>query len=245
MIRGIGTIIDVVVILITGSVGLFVGNKLQSSSKKMLTTILGLIAMVTGIKMVIEGDQLFIVLISLCVGVLIGEKVKLDQKIEAIPHNGFITATLLSLVGPMAIVGPIREGLGKGFELLLIKAGFDGISTLLLASMLGIGVILSALPVLLFQGAMTFIASIFGGFISDSFLQGLMSIGGILILAVGLDLLSIKKNTGDNHVAIIVCISAALSYWNSIEIYRSVVKWNHRNLQNSYFPFEPGRTCLR
>lgn len=201
MIPGIGTIIDVTVIAITGLAGLIVGKKLSSTIRKTLFNVLGLMALVTGIKMAVEGGQLFMALISLIAGVILGELFSLEKKMTAISEkskspgfmNALVMASVLSLVGPLAILGPMNEGLGKGLDLLLLKAGFDGISTVLLAATMGVGVVFSAIPVFLVQSALTMIAMVNGGIISESILNGLTSVGGIMIIAVGLDLLEIKK----------------------------------------------------
>jgi uncharacterized protein len=201
MIYFIGTLIDVGVILIAGLAGIAMGNTLGVTMRKTLLTVLGLMALVTGIKMVVEGDQLTVVLISVSIGAIIGKSLKLDRLFiarsststkQSVIHAA-ITASVLSLAGPMAILGPLKAGLGQGNELLFIKSGFDAISTLLLAASMGIGVLLSALPVLLIQAAITIFATMFGSAISRVMMNGLASVSGIMIIAVGLDLLAIKK----------------------------------------------------
>lgn len=200
MIKGVGTLIDAGVIIATGSAGLLVGKKMDSGLRNSLTQALGLLAMIIGVLMVVEGNELLILFISLIGGLTIGEMVELDRKFKKLMEGGesqliksFVMASLLSLVGPLAIVGSIQDGLGQGYQLLLYKSSLDGISTFMLSSVMGVGAVLAVIPVIIVQGLLTLLASIYSQLFSDLLVNGLISLGGVVLFAVGIDLLEIKK----------------------------------------------------
>jgi len=198
--KGVGTLIDAGVILATGVAGLLVGQKINKDLRVSLNQALGLLAMGVGVLMIVEGKELLILFISLVIGLLIGEVSSLSDKLEKLTKKfkggvvqGLVLASLLSLVGPLAIVGSIQEGLGQGYELLVYKASLDGISTFLLSSVMGVGAVLAVIPVVLVQGSLTGLASFYSGLFSERLVGGLISLGGVMLLAVGLDLLEVKK----------------------------------------------------
>ena len=194
MIMGMGTLIDVGVILIAGLIGLLLGLKISKKLNQSLMAVLGLMAIASGVKMIGESQEMIVVFISLVLGSLVGEKLGLAEKLKQFSsRSALVTASVLSLVGPLAVVGPMNDGLGKGIDLLIVKAGFDGVSILMLASTMGAGAVLAAGPVLLFQGTITLLASQFNNLITPAMIGSLSGLGGIVILALGLDLLKVKE----------------------------------------------------
>ena len=198
--KGLGTLIDAGVIIVTGVAGLMVGRKINKDLRVSLNQVLGLLAMVVGVLMIVEGKELLILFVSLIVGLMIGEASSLSDKLEKLTMKfkggmvkSLVLASLLSLVGPLAIVGPIQEGLGRGYELLVYKASLDGITTFLLSSVMGVGAVLAVIPVVIVQGSITMLASAYSGLFTERLLSGLISLGGVMLLAVGLDLLEVKK----------------------------------------------------
>ena len=198
--KGLGTLIDAGVIIVTGVAGLVVGRKINKDLRASLNQALGLLAMVVGVLMIVEGKELLVLFISLVVGLMIGEMSSLSDKLEKLTMKfkggvvkSLVLASVLSLVGPLAIIGPIQEGLGNGYELLIYKASLDGISTFLLSSVMGVGAVLAVIPVVLVQGSITMLASSYSGLFSETLMNGLISLGGVILLAVGLDLLEVKK----------------------------------------------------
>jgi uncharacterized membrane protein YqgA involved in biofilm formation len=106
---------------------------------------------------------------------------------------GFVTATILYVVGPMAILGSIEDGIGFGYKILLTKSALDGLSSIAFGASLGIGVPFAAVPVFIYQGAITLIASFFGDVASASVIAAVSGCGGLLILAIGLNMLKLTK----------------------------------------------------
>jgi uncharacterized membrane protein YqgA involved in biofilm formation len=148
-----------------------------------------------------------LVIISLAVGSLLGELLKIEDLLERLGDwleskfaegkgdisPGFVTGSLFFCVGAMAIVGSLESGLSGNYQTLLAKSMLDGISSVVLASSLGIGVIFSAVPVFIYQGAITVAASFLQPFLNAAVIREMSAAGGLLIMAIGLNLREIPK----------------------------------------------------
>jgi hypothetical protein len=157
--------------------------------------------------MSIKGTNLIPIFLSLILGGITGEFLKIEQRLNNLmehikskvspnsPHfvEGFITSTLIFCVGAMTVVGSIQEGLTGDATILYTKALMDGITSLTLASGLGIGVMLSSVSVLLIQGSLTLLGAKLQFLTKDIYLLNLTGLGGILIIGLGLEILGIKK----------------------------------------------------
>ena len=153
-----------------------------------------------------QTDNQLILIASLVLGGLIGERLQLEEKLTAwgkraenrIGNGGnvgeaFVTATLLFCVGAMAIMGSLQSGLSGDHTTLYAKSLLDGISSLLLATTLGPGVGLAAISVLLYQGLITLAAQWAAAWLNTAVIAEMTAVGGILIMALGLSMLEIKK----------------------------------------------------
>ncbi|HPG42565.1 MAG TPA: DUF554 domain-containing protein [Acholeplasmataceae bacterium] len=150
-----------------------------------------------------SGDLLIIV--SLVVGVMIGEWIDIDGRLNLWAENvekkynlpplarGFIAATLIFCVGAMAIVGSIKDGLYGDMTTLLIKSALDFVTAMILASVLGIGVIFSAISVLVYQGAITLLAMFVGDVLSPEIIRSISMVGNILLIAIGINFMELKR----------------------------------------------------
>ncbi len=203
----IGTLVNTAAVIVGGTIGLL----LKKNMPKRVTTIyfqaVGLFTLAIGISMVVKMEHILIVVGSLAVGSLLGEWINIEAGMERISEflkkrfrigsdkfsEGLVTAFLLFCIGSMTILGTIQEGTGGSSDLLFTKSLMDFFSALLLASAFGFGVIFSAIPLLLFQGALTLLAMYAGSFFSPVIIQGLTSVGGILLIGLGINILEIKK----------------------------------------------------
>jgi uncharacterized membrane protein YqgA involved in biofilm formation len=202
-----GTIINVITVLIGSSLGLLIGGKFPERIKKIVIQSIGLFTILIGFTMIIKSTKFIEIFLSLILGSITGELLRLDEKLEGLmekvkskispnsPHfvEGFITATLVFCVGAMTVVGSIQEGLTGDATLLITKSVMDGITSLTLASGLGIGVMLSAVSVFVIQGSLTLLGSKLLFLTQDVYLNNLNGLGGVLILAIGIELLDIQK----------------------------------------------------
>ena len=202
-----GTIVNVVAVIVGSSIGIFVGDKLPERFRAIIIQAIGLFTFLIGTSMMLKGENFIIVFLALILGGISGEALRLEAHLTSVierlksrvspdsPHfvEGFITATLIFCVGAMTVVGSIREGLTGDATLLYTKSVMDGITSLTLASSFGVGVIFSAGSVLVIQGSLTLLGSKLQFLANPAYINNLTSVGGVLIIALGFELLHIKK----------------------------------------------------
>ncbi len=202
-----GTIVNVLTVLIGSAIGLFIGNRIPEKMTKGVFQALGLFTLVLGVGMAIKGQMLLIIVFSLIIGTIIGELFALDKKVDGLSDvlksylrlknpkfsEGMLTAFLMYCVGSMTIVGAIDEGMGNGSEVLMTKALMDGFSSIALASVFGVGVSVSVIPLMLFQGGITLLAFWLGDFVSGEVINELTAVGGVLLVGLGVNILEIKQ----------------------------------------------------
>lgn len=141
----------------------------------------------------------------------LGDRMKLRLKLRNEKFtDGLLTAFLLYCMGSLTILGAIEEGMGGSPRLLLIKSLMDGVSSVALASGLGIGVLFSAIPLLIYQGGITLLAMFFGEFFPEIYVAELSATGGILLIGLGIDILDIKKIKVMNMLPALVMIIVLL-----------------------------------
>jgi uncharacterized protein len=203
----IGTLVNAGAVIAGGVVGMLLNKSLHDRYKTIYFQTVGLFTLAIGISMVYNMQHILIVVGSLAVGSLVGEWMNLEKGAERVSRylktkfrigndrfsEGLITAFLLYCIGSMTILGAIQEGTGGSSDLLLTKSLMDGFSSILLASAFGVGVIASAIPLLIFQGGLTLLAMYASSFFSPQIIQGLTSVGGILLIGLGINILEIKR----------------------------------------------------
>ncbi|MGP4038982.1 DUF554 domain-containing protein [Gracilibacillus sp. D59] len=227
----LGTLVNGLCIIIGTIIGLVFSNIPERIKKTALQGI-GLVVALIGIQMAIQADNVILILLSLLLGSIIGAGVHLEDKLNVIGEKlekkvskkenghlteGFITATLIFVIGAMSIVGALDGGLRGDHEVLYTKAFLDGFMAMVLTSTLGYGVIFSVIPVVVYQGSIALLAVQINKWLPQQVLDGFISemtaIGGLLILAIGLNILNITKiKIGDFLPAIIVFIIFYFSY---------------------------------
>ncbi len=211
-----GTIINVIAIVIATILGVIFKKGLPEKIQKgvMVSLGLGLTALSLGwfLKdffvisegvITTKGDLLIIV--SLVIGVIIGETIDIDRRLNSWAENiekkynlpplakGFIAATLIFCVGAMAIVGSIKDGLYGDMTTLIIKSALDFVTALILASVLGIGVIFSGISVLVYQGSITLLAMLGADFLTAEIIHSLSMVGNLLLIAIGINFMELKR----------------------------------------------------
>lgn len=209
-----GTIINVVTVVIGGVLGAVLGGRLPERVRETVIHGLGLLVLVIGLQMALTTRNLLIVLASILVGGILGEVLDIQTRLDRVGQyleerfarggeaglftRGFVTATLVFCVGPLAILGAIQDGLLGDFNLLAIKSVLDGFAGLAFASTLGIGVAFAALPVLVYQGGISLLAMFVGtglGAISRDtpWVVEMSATGGVLIMGISMVLLDLKR----------------------------------------------------
>lgn len=206
-----GTIVNVISIIIGSVIGLALKNGLSVRYKNIIMSALGLSALYVGFSgalqnLLDENAHQILFLVSLVLGAIIGEFMDIEGRLQKFGEfieskfknsesniaKGFVASTLLYCVGTMAILGPINSSLSGDHSILYVKSLLDGIMSIMLASSLGFGVLLSAFSVFLYQGIITIFASSLQTIITPDMMREISIIGGILISAIGLDVLEIK-----------------------------------------------------
>ncbi|MBM7606721.1 putative membrane protein YqgA involved in biofilm formation [Metabacillus crassostreae] len=219
-------------------VGTFLGLLLRRIPEQMKQTVLiaiGLSVVVLGIDMALKSANFFYVIVSLVVGTVIGEWIRIEDKLHQMGSmlerklgksqnsdiaQGFVTATLIFVVGAMAIVGALDSGLRLDHSVLLTKSMIDGFTSMVLASTLGVGVLFSAIPVFLYQGSIALFANVIHAFLPAALLELLIAeltaTGGVLIFAIGINILGIKQIRVANLLPSIIIITAivVVQYFN-------------------------------
>jgi uncharacterized membrane protein YqgA involved in biofilm formation len=206
----LGVIVNTLAIV----VGAFLGQiftKINQDMKDTVMKAIGLAILVLGMGMAFKSDQFLIVLFSLAIGAAIGEWAKLEEKLERLGQwlekkvgknkgnvaKAFVTTTLIYCIGAMGVVGALDSGLRMDHNVLYTKAFLDGFTAIIFSSTLGIGVIFSAVPVFIYQGAIVLGSTLINHFLApeliDRIIADITATGGILILGIGLNLLEITK----------------------------------------------------
>ena len=201
-----GTIVNVAAICAGALVGRYAGRIAPSRMRQTVMAGLGLTVLLIGLQLALKSRQPMIVIGSLLLGGVIGEIVQIEARLERFGQwmqgrfagagnsaEGFVAASLLYCVGAMAIMGSLQDGLGGKPAILYAKAALDGIASIALASTLGIGVLFSALPVALYQGGITLAAVSARAMLTEPVVLEMNAVGGLLIAAIGLDLIGMKR----------------------------------------------------
>lgn len=201
-----GSIVNLFAILAGSVVGLFAGRLLTPKLEKALMGAIGLIVIGISVPGMMESQNTLVAILSLVLGTLIGEALDLDRRINQLGDflqskfkgqgkfsEGFVTASLVFVVGAMAILGGLKSGLQNDHTILITKSIIDGITSIVFASTLGIGVAFSAIPVFLWQGGIALLASVVSPVFTDPVMAEISFVGSLLIAAIGTNLLGITK----------------------------------------------------
>jgi uncharacterized membrane protein YqgA involved in biofilm formation len=203
----LGTLVNTAAIAAGSGIGLIFKKQLPAKYETIYFQAVGLYTLLLGVKMSIDISSPLLVVLSLILGGFAGVRIKLAERTETLGNwvktkinsdsdrftEGLITAFLLFCMGAMTIVGAIEEGFGKTSDLLLTKSVMDFFSAIMLASALGVGVMFSAVPVLIFQGGITLSVSLIGKNIPKEIINEITVVGGIILIGLSFILLEIKK----------------------------------------------------
>lgn len=216
---GLGTIVNAVVIILGGLIGVLLKNGISERYKVILMQAIGLSVAIIGISGTLQGmykvldtgklDRLYIMtmIFSLVIGSVIGEALNIEKKLENLGEKlqrrfassggtfaeGFVTASLVYCIGAMAIMGALEDGLMNNHSTLFAKAILDGVSAIVFSATMGIGVLFSSVPVFLYQGTITLLAGALKPVLTPEVISQISVVGSVLILGIGINILEIKK----------------------------------------------------
>ena len=219
MFPGFGTTLNIVAIIIGSVVGILIGKKLSEKFRRLITDVLGCVTAISAAdalssywdvsltQALPQGGAILVVVFSLLIGAAIGSwlkiedslevfgeklKSKFDKKEESNFVEGFVSASLVFAIGPLAILGSISDGMGTGIDQLVLKSTLDGFTSIAFAASLGWGVALSSLPVGIYQFIWTGIGVSLGAILADYQIAAMTAVGGVLLIGISLRLLRIK-----------------------------------------------------
>ncbi|RKL66026.1 hypothetical protein CR203_17150 [Salipaludibacillus neizhouensis] len=228
----LGTLVNGLAIIIGAWIGVNVKHFSQSMKDTVMKAI-GLAVLVLGFTMTLEGTEFLILIFSLALGGIIGERMNIEGKLNELGSwlerkmkkssdgkiaEGFVAATLLFVVGAMAIIGALDSGFRQDHSVLLTKSVLDGFSSIVFAATLGIGVMFSAVPVVIYQGLIalsaTFIIQWLPEELLDVMISEITAVGGIMIIGIGLNLLGLPKIRIANLLpSIVIAVLFVLIYY--------------------------------
>jgi len=203
----LGTIVNTAAIIVGSLIGLLLKGGIPEKYSRIMMQAIGLAVILIGIRTALKADDILIVIVCMALGSALGELIGIEERLEKLGRwlgasfsedsgriaKGFVMTSLLYCVGAMAIVGALESGLTGNHQTLFAKSMIDGIGSILFASTMGIGVLFAAVPVFIYQGAITIAASTLKPFLIPQVVAQMSAVGGLLILAIGLNLLEIKK----------------------------------------------------
>ncbi len=203
----IGTIVNTGAVILGSTIGLLINQRLPQKYIKIVFDALGVFTLYLGVKMALEGKELLYIIFSLILGVLTGQWLRLEERTNALSDKlkgrlkiknelfteGLITAFLMFCMGSMSILGALEEGFGNPPNLLLTKSVMDGFSSIALSSAMGLGVMFAAIPLFLYQAGLTLLAAQLKDVLTPQVIAELTATGGILLIALGINILEIKR----------------------------------------------------
>jgi uncharacterized membrane protein YqgA involved in biofilm formation len=227
----IGTLVNAAAIMAGGAVGLLLKKGIKDSYKTTVMQAISLTVILIGIRSALNADDLLGVIVCMAVGSLLGEAMKIEDRLEAFGayaekrfsrssnggfSKGFVTASLVFCVGSMAIVGALESGLTGNHDTLFAKSLLDGITSVVFASTFGGGVVFSALPVMVYQGTITMGASLLKPFLTPGVIAQMSGVGGLLIAAIGINMLRLAHLRIGNMLP---AIFLPLFYFMAIQLF--------------------------
>ena len=224
----IGSIVNAGAVILGSTIGLLVHSRLPDRITKVAFHGVGLFTLFLGLYMALKTANFIILIFSILIGSIIGGVIDIDKypnrfseylkkklkiKNESF-SEGLITAFLLFCIGSMTILGAIEEGLGGYPHLLFAKSVMDGFSSIALSATLGIGVMFSAIPLLIYQVGLTLFANLFQNILSPSVINEITAVGGLILIGLGINILEIKKLKFINMLPALI-VAGVLAYFIS------------------------------
>jgi uncharacterized membrane protein YqgA involved in biofilm formation len=206
---GLGTLINTATVLIGGMVGIAMGDKIPERVRLIVVQVIGMVTIGLGLNDLLKTHNMVFPLLGMVFGAVIGEVLRIEDRLEGIGEvirkrfakrqdpgpfiSGFVTATLLFCIGPLTILGAIQDASGEAPQLYIIKGTLDGFMSVIFGAIHGVGVLFSAVSVFVVQGTLTLFGTQLDSLLNDRMRIELFATGGLAVMAIGLNLLDIKK----------------------------------------------------
>jgi len=206
---GLGTLINTATVLIGGTVGIAMGDRIPDRVRLIVVQVIGMVTIGLGLSDLLKTHNIVFPLLGMVFGAVIGEVLRIEDRLEGIGEvirkrfakrqdpgpfiSGFVTATLLFCIGPLTILGAIQDASGETPQLYIIKGTLDGFMSVIFGAIHGVGVLFSAVSVFVVQGTLTLFGTRLDSLLNDRMRIELFATGGLAVMAIGLNLLEIKK----------------------------------------------------
>lgn len=206
----IATIVNALLVLAGSMLGIFLRGRLSANLSLSLTRALGLCVMVIGVQSAVSSKNLLCIIICMVLGILLGEALRIEDRLDNVGEllrqklvrkrannqftEGFVSASVLFCVGSMAIMGSLEAGLNHNYTILISKGVIDGVTAITLSASMGIGVAFSAIPLLLYQGALTLLSTAIGPLLAaqTASITELSAVGGTVIMGIAFNMLQLS-----------------------------------------------------
>jgi len=203
----LGTVVNIAAVIVGSALGLVLKNRLPDKLTNFVFQGIGLVTVFFGLAMALRSQNWVILILSVVSGALLGQLLNLDLRINRVGEKlkqwlkinskrfteGLVTAFLLFCMGSITVLGALEEGMNENPELLLAKSVMDGFSSVALSAAMGIGVMFSVIPMLIYQGGITLFAGSLQHVFSEPLIMEITAAGGIILLGMGINILEIKK----------------------------------------------------
>ncbi len=213
----LGTVVNAVAVILGSCIGLLLKKGIPTRFSDSIMKAVALCVLYIGIDGCLNGEKTLVTIISLALGALIGEILRLDDGLNSLGDKleskiskgkaeentiakGFVTSSLLFCVGAMAIVGSLESGINNNHEILFSKSLLDFISSVIFSASMGLGVMFSSVFVFIYQGAITLLAQFIGPYLSEVVIAEMTCTGSILIIALALNMLGLTKLKVMNYI---------------------------------------------
>ena len=206
---GLGTLINTATVLVGGTVGIAMGNKIPERVRTIVVQVIGMVTIGLGLGDLLKTHNMVFPLLGMVFGAVIGEILRIEDRLEGLGEiirkrfakrqdpgpfiSGFVTASLLFCIGPLTILGAIQDASGATPQLYIIKGTLDGFMSVIFGAIHGVGVLFSAVSVFIVQGTLTLFGTSLDSLLNDRMRIELFATGGLAVMAIGLNLLDIKK----------------------------------------------------
>ncbi|NLO84039.1 MAG: DUF554 domain-containing protein [Clostridiales bacterium] len=202
----IGTLINCIAIIVGSGLGLLLRKGMNQDISKTVMQGIGLSVILIGVMGAIQTQNTLLVILSMVIGGVAGSLINIKKRMDQLGEyaqrkltrggdsestfaKGFVTASLVFCVGAMAVVGALDSGIRGDHSTLIAKSALDAVAALVFSSTLGIGVMLSAVPVLIYQGAIALLGNAIAPLLSEIVITEMSAVGGLLIMAIGINML--------------------------------------------------------
>lgn len=208
MVFPLGSVVNVACILIGGGIGLLLGSRMPERVRSIVFSGLGLCVLIIGVQMGLKTENPLVLVFSVLLGAVTGELLCIEDRLVALSEwikyrigrfgegaftEGFVSTSVLFCIGSMAILGSFEEGVRGDHTILFTKAILDGFAAIAFAASYGVGVLFSSIPVFVYQGGLTELATVLQPILSDAIMNELTATGGVLIVGISINLLELRR----------------------------------------------------